>query len=69
MNGTCKSKEEIEEYLIDKYVIVYQNMQRFQSRIYNESRVISESKTIYFPINLQVRTETVNYIQTTDLEL
>ena len=70
MNGTCKSEEEIKKWLEPKYIVIYQNMQRFQSRIYSmDEKVISESKTVWFPINTVWRTEIANLVEMTYLDL
>ena len=70
MNGTCKSDEYIKNYLKEKYLVIYWNTQRFQSRQYEaDTKVVSESKLIYHPITTQYRTEMYNLIKTIELDL
>ena len=39
----CKSREEIEAYMSDKYVLLYMNKVRFQANAFFDESVIRES--------------------------
>lgn len=68
--GTCKSDEEIRQWLARKFILIYQNNQRFETRVYEfEKKVQTESRTVWIPINSQIREEIVFKIQLTDLRL
>ena len=69
-DGTCKSDQEIKDWLARKFIIVNMNNQRFNTRKYGFSDKISiESRIEWIPINSQIREELVYKVTLTDLRL
>ena len=69
-NGKCKSDEEITKWLQRKFVVVYYNQMRFNTRDYApDDKISREGKLDYIPINTQMREEVVYQIQLTQLQL
>lgn len=47
----CKSKDEITEFMRDKYLILLYNQINFDSDLYGENSIIPESNLIWIPVN------------------
>ena len=65
----CKSDDEIKQWLARKFILILQNNERFSTRLYGDEKVAKESRTVWIPINSQVREEIVYKVQLTDLRL
>ena len=66
---TCKSEEEITEWLKRKFIIVVNNQRRFNQHEYGVNKVTSESLFTWFPIKSTDRQEKVNVINSEELLL
>ena len=58
--STCKSKEEIDEWINGKYLILIENIDSFYSDIYGNRRVQSFSRFKWVPLASAYRTDYVN---------
>ena len=54
---TCKAKEEIYEWLKQKYMLTFTNQIRFRLEEFSEGKIVKESRTTWIPINTQLREE------------
>ena len=65
----CKSDKEILEWLQRKFIFTLQNEIHFELDDYTENKITSNSKVVWYPINSQLRSEYINLIKITTLEL
>ena len=64
---TCKSQKEINEFLTFKYFITLENSKLFVQDEFSQERILKKSKTHWFPLDYQTRTEYVLHLQRTDM--
>ena len=67
--GTCHSSENITDFLRGRYIIIYQNQVRFQTREFDSERIVTEGKIVWFPIESLSRSIVSNKVQVTNLQL
>ena len=65
----CKNQTEILSFLRRKFIFTLQNENIFQTDDYTQNKISKWSKVRWYPINSQLRTEYVNQILRTNLEL
>ena len=67
--GTCKSDDYITNWLRRKFVFMVVNQKRFSTLDYKENKVTTETRSVWYPINSQLREEAVYKVQLMDLHL
>ena len=66
---TCKSEEQITDWLEAKYFLAIMNYKQFvQDKFYNE-RILSKAQSYWYPINTLTRTDYVSHITRTTIVL
>lgn len=66
----CKEKEEIMEWLRDKYILVLSNQMIFDAESYEDgSKILQESVLTWYKVNTQVRESMINSVQITKVYL
>ena len=66
---SCRSEEEINAWLRRKFIFTVQNELNFRHDDYTDEKILKSSKVVWYLINSQLRSEYINEIQTTLLEL
>ena len=67
--STCKSDEEINEWLEFKYIITLENEKRFIQDGFGNNAITQESKTHWYALSPMIRTDFVKLINLSYLEL
>ena len=65
----CKSEAEIETFLRRKFILTMENQESFNNDDYSDNKIQRVSKTIWYMVNSQYRSEYINEMQVTQMEL
>ena len=65
----CKTDDEINAWMLQKYLIVYVNQERFIQHVFDEDSVKKEALMRWAPLNPELRTDLVFTINRTKQEL
>ena len=65
----CKSESEITTFLRRKFILTMQNGQSFNNDDYTHSKIQKSSKAVWYMVNSQYRSEYINELQVTQLDL
>ena len=62
-NSTCKSYEEIRQFMRRKFIMTLENARVFKSHLYDEDKISEESRCSWHQMNTVLRQESVNQLQ------
>mmetsp|Transcript_832 Transcript_832/g.1260 ORF Transcript_832/g.1260 Transcript_832/m.1260 type:complete len:148 (-) Transcript_832:1058-1501(-) len=66
---SCKSDEEIKQWMTFKYFLIMANSNRFIKHGFGEDRMLSRSRLIWLSLSSRMRTDFVNKVMRTSSEL
>ena len=66
---TCKTQDEIEQWLKFKYIVVLENEKRFITHKFDEERIEQSSNLKWFPISQRNRIDYVKTLSRTDMQI
>ena len=65
----CKTDEQITKFFMNKFIMIVYNQIRFDTRYFDKSSIIPETRIMWVPVNTQIRQTTPFKISTTQLIL
>lgn len=68
-NSTCKSYEEIRQFMRRKFVVTFENSESFKADKYDQRKVTKESKFIWHPMTTLLREESVSEVHVSEVTL
>ena len=68
-NSTCKSYEEIRQFMRRKFVITYENQSIFKLDKYDHRKITRESNLVWHPMNTVLKQETVTQVHISEVTM
>ena len=69
VRSTCKTKEEVEEWMRFKYIVTYDNDKKFIQDTFNDNTITSSAELHWFSLVYESRVDYVRQITRTSINL